>query len=99
MGMAADHARMLGKRALDALFELAHAQHVGEDPDLPLGVGWLHAHSIPLDSGDRHRGAVRWIRRRAFDDDRKSGRSIAIGNRAARAAKLARAPAVRSTYE
>ena len=48
MRMAADHAGVFGEGALDALFELTHAQHLGEDPDLPFGVGWLHAHSIPL---------------------------------------------------
>ncbi len=48
MRMAADHAGMLGEGALHALFELADAQHLSEDPDLPFGVRCLHAHLIPL---------------------------------------------------
>ena len=45
--MAADHTGMLGERALHALFELADAQHLSVDPDLPVGVKCLHAHSDP----------------------------------------------------
>ena len=46
--VAADHAGVFGESALDALFESADAQHLGEDPDLPLGVGYLYAHLISL---------------------------------------------------
>ena len=46
--MAADDTGMLGESALHALFELADAQHLCVDPDLPVGVKCLHAHQIPL---------------------------------------------------
>ncbi len=57
--MTADHAGMLGERALHALFELADAQHLCVDPDLPFGVKCLHAHLIPLiKCGDRPCGRL-----------------------------------------
>jgi hypothetical protein len=46
--VTSDHARVFSESALDGLFECADAQHLGEDPDLPLGVGYLYVHLISL---------------------------------------------------
>src|SRR5262245_50799977 len=46
VSVPADDARVFGEGTLDALFELADTQHLGEDPDLTLGVGYLYAHWI-----------------------------------------------------
>src|SRR5262249_15079582 len=48
MRVAPDHAGVLGEGALHAGFEFSDAQHLGVDPDLPLGIGCLDAHVDPL---------------------------------------------------
>jgi hypothetical protein len=85
--MTADHTGMFGEAAFDPLFEFPDAQHLGEDPDLPFGVGCLHAHLIPLDCLANGTALVRMSRPVDASSGlrgyvRKFSRSNAIENRA-----------------